>query len=121
MILDYKGFVAEVDLDEDGDFHGRVINTQDVINFYGQTADELQQEFANSVEAYLAFCKDKGQPPEKPFSGKFLVRLNPSVHRALALRAARQGKSLNSFVVERLEQGLEVPETASPSLIPPHS
>jgi predicted HicB family RNase H-like nuclease len=114
MILDYKGFVAEVELDEDGDFHGRVINTQDVINFYGQTAGELQAELAKSIESYLAFCKARGREPEKPYSGKFIIRLDPSVHRALALRAARHGKSLNSFVVERLERGLGSRRKPSP-------
>lgn len=110
MILEYKGYVAQVDLDEDGDFHGRVMNTRDVINFYGQTAVELQGEFTKSVEAYLGLCAEKGMEAERPFSGKFLVRVPPEVHRALAITAARHHKSLNAFVAERLARGLEASE-----------
>jgi predicted HicB family RNase H-like nuclease len=116
MILEYKGYVAQVDLDEDGDFHGRVINTRDVINFYGQTAAELQQEFERSVKTYLAICAEQGEDPERPFSGQFVVRVSPAVHRALAITAARNHLSLNKFVAQRLALGLEaLQEEAPPS------
>jgi predicted HicB family RNase H-like nuclease len=115
MILDYKGFVAQVDLDEDGDFHGRVINTRDVINFYGQTAAELQREFERSVTTYLAVCAEQGQEPERPFSGEFVVRVPPAVHRALVITAARYHMSLNKFIAERLARDLEALEAESPA------
>ena len=115
MILDYKGYVAQVDLDEDGDFHGRVLNTRDVINFYGATAAELQDEFARSVDTYLAVCKEEGREPERPFSGKFVVRVPPEVHRALAVAAARHRVSLNRFVVERLSRDLDAIEEGIPA------
>jgi len=36
------------------------------------------------------------------FSGKFMVRVPPDVHRALALKAAEQGVSLNRLVSAKL-------------------
>lgn len=41
--------------------------------------------------------------PKKPFSGTFSLRLTPRMHRQLALEARRQGKSLNAYLVERLQ------------------
>jgi len=49
----------------------------------------------------------QGEEPPQPladraYSGKFLVRVPPETHRALALRAAEQGVSLNRLVSARL-------------------
>ena len=49
-------------------------------------------------------------PPEpladKAYSGRFLVRVPPETHRALAMRAAEEGVSLNRLVSVRLAGGL---------------
>ena len=45
-------------------------------------------------------------PPEpmadRTYSGKFMVRVPPETHRALAIRAAEEGVSLNRLVSARL-------------------
>jgi predicted HicB family RNase H-like nuclease len=38
----------------------------------------------------------------RSYSGKFIVRIPPEVHRALAIKAAEQGISLNRFISARL-------------------
>jgi predicted HicB family RNase H-like nuclease len=102
--MTYKGYQARVDLDEEaGLFHGQVINTRDVITFQGSSVDELKQAFEDSVDDYLDFCASRGEDPEKPFSGKILVRVPPEVHREIMTEARRQGKSLNAYVLERLQ------------------
>jgi predicted HicB family RNase H-like nuclease len=76
--MTYKGYQAHVELDEQaGLFHGEVINTRDVITFQGSSVEELKQAFEDSVDDYLEFCKSRGEEPEKPFSGRFLVRVTP--------------------------------------------
>lgn len=111
--LEYQGYIALIELDDDEDcFHGRVVNTRDVINFYGHTASELRAEFAKSVDEYVAFCAEQGIAPEKPYSGRFVIRLTPEVHRALAMKAAREQKSLSKLVKERLEDAIREPEGA---------
>ena len=88
------GYQARVELDEEaGVFHGEVINTRDVSTFQGSSVDELKQAFEDSVDDYLEFCASRGEDPEKPFSGKFLVRVPPEVHREIMTKARRQGKS----------------------------
>ena len=43
---------------------------------------------------------------ERTFSGKFMVRVPPETHRALVLRAAEEGVSLNRLVSARLSRHL---------------
>ncbi len=103
--MQYKGYLATVQYDEDAKlFHGEVINTRDVITFQGTSVDELERAFQESVDDYLAFCAERGEEPEKPFSGNFPVRTTPEQHKRIAAAAKRAGKSLNAWVCEQLDQ-----------------
>jgi predicted HicB family RNase H-like nuclease len=106
--MTYKGYQSRVELDEEaGVFHGEVINTRDVTTFQGSSVAKLKRAFEDSVDDYLEFCAARGEDPEKPFSGKFLVRVPPEMHRQIMTEARRQGKSLNAYVVERLQPGTD--------------
>ena len=50
-------------------FHGEVMNLRDVITFHGSSVKELKKAFADSVEDYLAFCKERGEEPRSPIRG----------------------------------------------------
>ncbi len=103
--MQYEDYVARITLDERrGVLHGRVENLADVISFEGVSVDELQKEFEESVNLYLKVCKKKGIEPKRPYSGKFVVRLNPTLHREIAVAADRQGESINKWVERALEQ-----------------
>ena len=59
------------------------------------------------VKAALADMVRSGEsPPEpislRPYSGKFMVRVPPDIHRMLALQAAESGVSLNRLVSSKL-------------------
>ena len=98
-MMEYKGYVATVEYDAEVKiFHGDIINTKDVITFQGRTVDEIEQAFQDSINDYLAWCKEDGVEPEKPYSGKFNVRLSPELHRQIAILAKKRHISLNSFV-----------------------
>jgi predicted HicB family RNase H-like nuclease len=94
---------VEVD-EEAGILHGRVVGLRDVITFQGETVREARREFERSVDSYLAFCGSRGEDPERPYSGKFLVRVDPKLHRALAHAAEAQNTSLNALVESALER-----------------
>jgi len=108
MVMKYKGYVADVELDEEaGVLHGRVINTRDMITFESSTVDDLKREFHASVNSYLQFCQQRGVEPEKPYSGEFVVRVPKSLHRRLATIASIRKQSLNKLVNEYLEREAE--------------
>lgn len=101
----YKGYVGLFQIDDDADvIRGQVVNTRDTITFQGQSVAEAVQAFHESVDDYLDFCKDLGEAPEKPFSGKLLVRLSPEDHRALSTAAQARGVSINRLVSHALKK-----------------
>jgi predicted HicB family RNase H-like nuclease len=103
--MTYEGDEAVVEYDEDSDLcHGEVMNTRDVITFQGRSVDELKAAFGESVEVYLAFCRERGEEPEKRYSGQFVIRVDPLLHRALASAAKRSGTSLNKWFAATLER-----------------
>ncbi len=101
--MKYKGYEGSITFDEDAEiFHGEVINTKDVITFQGQSVKELKKAFKDSIDDYLDFCQKKGEKPEKPFSGNLLIRIDPELHKKLAVLARKKKKSLNAYIKERL-------------------
>jgi len=104
-MMEYKGYTGKVEFDaEDGIFHGEVIDTRDVVTFQGESVAELQKAFRDSVDDYLAFCAERGEEPDKPFSGQFITRISPELHREVNLAAKLAGKSLNAWVGEQLTE-----------------
>jgi predicted HicB family RNase H-like nuclease len=104
-MLSHKGYTGHVELDEEaGLFHGEVLDTRDVITFQGRSIEEIQAAFRDSVDDYLAYCTERGEEPDKPFSGRLMVRLAPELHRRLFVEARRSGKSLNQLIAEKLQR-----------------
>ncbi len=105
--MHYKGYEAIIEFDADaGVFHGELVGLRDVVTFDGRSVEELQSALADSVDDYLDFCASRGEAPERPFSGRFVVRTEPDLHRAAAVAAKRDGVSLNKWVAKALQQAL---------------
>ena len=104
-MITYKGYIASIDADlDDGILVGRIINTRDIIGFHGETVSETTESFHAVIDEYLEDCRKKGKDPNKPYSGKFNLRLSPQLHSEIAAAAAKTGKSLNQWVVDELEK-----------------
>jgi predicted HicB family RNase H-like nuclease len=101
----YKGYAAAVAFDEDDRvFHGRVLGVRDVVTFEAETAAELVEAFHDSVDDYLAFHRERGTEPERPFSGTLSLRLAPELHRSVAAAAGLRAKSVNQWIAEALDE-----------------
>lgn len=106
--MEYKGYIGKIEVDEEaGILYGEVINIRDVITFEGQSVKEAQRAFRESVDDYLAFCAERGESPEKPFSGKFVIRLPADLHRKAYIQAKLADKSLNGWVTEVIQAALQ--------------
>lgn len=103
--MSYKGYAARVEFDpEDRIFVGHLAGVRDIVGFHGASVDELEHAFHEAVDDYLAACKKLGQSPERPASGKLMLRIAPEDHAA-ALRAAElAGMSLNQWAGETLRR-----------------
>ena len=82
-----------------------------MISFYGSSVEELREEMAASVDTYLEVCEEKGIDPDRPYSGKLMVRITPELHRNMALAAASEGKSMNQWLSETIEEAVDVDDT----------
>jgi predicted HicB family RNase H-like nuclease len=99
----YKGYIGNIIYDENNKiFHGDIINTRDVITFQGHSVEELEKAFHDSIDDYISWCNDEGLSPEKPYSGKFNLRISPELHRKIAIEAKKNHLSLNKYVEKAL-------------------
>ena len=107
--MSHKGYTARVEFDErDNVFVGRVLGIRTMISFHGETVAELRHEFEAAVDDYVADCKQQGLKPEKPASGKLLLRVPPEVHGAALVAAQAAGKSLNQWATELLQEAVHL-------------
>ena len=105
--MEYKGYNAEVVFDDSiGMLHGSVINLKDMITFETDRTDQIEAEFHAAVDDYIAWCKEEGEEPERPYSGEFRVRVGSDLHRSLAIAAANTEVSLNTYIKERLAEAV---------------
>jgi len=103
--MEYRGYVVDIVFDDEAKvFHGRVKGIKDVVTFEATDAEGLEREFHTSVDEYLAFCEEMGRSPEKPFSGKVLLRISNEVHRNAWITAEKLGLSLNAFIASAVEE-----------------
>ncbi len=108
-MIEYKGYIGVVDFDPEINlFHGTVINTQDIITFYGASVTELRAEMQKSLEVYFEVCEEQGKTPDKPFSGTLTIETTPELYSRIALNAARRQLEINVYLQEVLEKVVSV-------------
>jgi predicted HicB family RNase H-like nuclease len=98
-IMHYKGYSARINYsDEDSLFVGHVAGICDVIGFHGESVKELRAAFEEAVDDYLQTCSRLGREPQKTYSGKLSLRLEPALHASIACKAELAHKSINQWV-----------------------
>lgn len=103
--LKYKGFIGSVNFsEEDSIFFGKIEGINEMVNFEGQSVQELTEAFHEAVNDYLAYCEEEGIQPHKSYSGLLNVRLTPEIHSRVAMLAQRAGISINAFIKQALEK-----------------
>jgi predicted HicB family RNase H-like nuclease len=103
--MTYKGYLAKINFDgRDGVFWGKVMGIKDSVTFEGETVALLAEDFHNAIDHYLDDCKKQGRLPAKPYSGRLTLRLSPAAHAKIATAATHDGKSLNKWVADTLDQ-----------------
>ncbi|MBE3063974.1 MAG: type II toxin-antitoxin system HicB family antitoxin [Spirochaetes bacterium] len=84
-----NGFAGQVDFDPDAEvFGGTVVNANVLMSFEGKTVAERRKSLRDVVDAYLADCTAAGKQHEKPYNGTIIIRVDPEIHRRLAMKAA---------------------------------
>ena len=101
--MSYRGYTTSMVFDaEDKIIVGRVLDVDDIISFHGESVSEFEVNFHSAIDGYLSACEQLGSAPEKPASGKLMLRVAPTVHAAALKAAARSGVSLNKWAEQAL-------------------
>ena len=104
-MTEHNGYIGIIDFDPEIDlFHGTVINTHDVITFYGASVTELRSEMQKSLEVYFKFCEEQGKVPDKPFSGELTIKTSPELYGQIAMNAARRQLEIDVYLQEVIEK-----------------
>jgi predicted HicB family RNase H-like nuclease len=101
--MTYRGYRASMTLDADDHILvGRVLDIDDIVSFHGESVAEFEQAFQAAIDSYLEACAKLKQEPDKPASGRLMLRIDPVVHAAAFKAAKRSGQSLNKWAEQVL-------------------
>ncbi|MDR2892945.1 MAG: type II toxin-antitoxin system HicB family antitoxin [Deltaproteobacteria bacterium] len=101
--MKYNNYLGTVEYsEEDGCLFGRLLGISDIISYEGESVSELRSAFEEAVEDYLETCAKIGKAPQRPYSGKVMLRISPELHASIAIKAESSGKSLNQWAAETL-------------------
>lgn len=107
--MTYKGYAARVEFDaRDNIFVGRILGIRDIVSFHAETVVKLRKAFGEAVDDYVETCVKLGKTPEKPASGKLMLRVPPEVHGSALAAAQAAGKSLNQWATEVLREAAHI-------------
>jgi predicted HicB family RNase H-like nuclease len=101
--MTYKGYTTTMEYDAvDKVIVGRILGIRDRIAFHGESVAAFEANFHESVDDYLAACEEFGKKPDKPASGRLMLRVPPAVHSAALAAARASGESLNQWAAKVL-------------------
>jgi predicted HicB family RNase H-like nuclease len=79
---------------------------------HGSDETEVYRELCRILDEWIEIYRNDGRPLPPPtnkrYSGRFLLRTGPEMHRALAVRALSENESLNTFVVKSLRKAVQM-------------
>ncbi len=104
-LLSYKNYNGTVEYSkEDRCLYGKVVGIKSLLSYEGSSVQELEEAFQTVIDEYIRDCEERNVQPETPYKGSFNIRINPELHRMVAIYAMENGKSLNAAVEEALKQ-----------------
>lgn len=107
-MLEHRGYFGSIEASvEDGILFGKLEFISALVNYEGETVQELKAAFESAVDDYLQTCQIKGYEPEIPCKGSFNVRVGHDLHLAAAVKAKELGVSLNDFVRNALNNAAQ--------------
>ena len=117
-MIEYQGYTGVFEFDpEMALFAGHVVDLRDEIYFEGESVDELTDSMRRAVDHYLSVCEMRGDQPERPFSGRFNVRVEPATHRRISAAAAAAGLSMNEWITGLVTSRLSAIDRAAEVLV----
>ena len=110
-VMKFGEYEAVISFDPDiALFRGEFIGLNGGADFYADSIAKLRKEGEISLRVFLDFAKEKHIEPRKHFSGQFVLRLKPEIHKRYVLLAKAHNISLNQMLSRTLEQAAQTVE-----------
>ncbi len=104
-MMEINGYRSVITYDPEIEmFRGEFVGLNGGADFYASDIKSLKKEASISLKVFLDMCNEEDVKPRKEYSGKFNVRVPSSLHADIASAASADGKSLNQWIVEALDQ-----------------
>jgi predicted HicB family RNase H-like nuclease len=104
-MMEINGYRAVIQYDPEIEmFRGEFVGLNGSADFYAGDIESLKKEGVISLRVFMDACKERGIETRRDYSGRFNVRLPADLHADIVDAAASEGKSLNRWVVEALDQ-----------------
>ncbi len=101
--MSYRDYAARIEYSDDDEcFVGHIAGIRDIVGFHGDSVVEIRKAFTEAVDDYLETAERLGRAPQKPYSGKIMLRVDPALHAKVAMQADAAGKSINQWAAEQL-------------------
>ena len=106
--MTYKGYAARIEYSEEDEcLVGHLVGIRSIVGFDGKSVTELRKRFRAAVDHYLEASETLGLAPEKPFSGRMMLRMSPNLHARASAAAQVKGVSLNQWAAQALDQATQ--------------
>jgi predicted HicB family RNase H-like nuclease len=106
-MLEINGYRAIIQYDPEIEmFRGEFVDLNGGADFYAKDIDGLRKEGEISLNVFLEMCREDGVEPRKSYSGRFNLRVSPKLHEEVSVRAAAEGKSLNQWVADVIDEAI---------------
>lgn len=94
----FKGHFASVEFDPKGRvLIGKLAGIKDIVTFQADAPASIITAFRKAVDDYVRSCEAAGKTPERPYSGKLTIRIDPTTHAEAARAAELSGLSFSAW------------------------
>ena len=106
-MLIYRGFIGQIDYDDENKtLVGEVVNSTDLIEFSGNSAGDIKQNFQSCIDEYLSFQKEYAHNNPIPFIGNFTICLTTDKQDKVIKAAQENGQSISHWLNQRVDSHL---------------
>ncbi|MCK5542889.1 MAG: type II toxin-antitoxin system HicB family antitoxin [Desulfobacterales bacterium] len=108
-LMEINGFKAVIKYDPEIEmFRGEFLELNGGADFYAKDIENLKKEGSISLKVFLDACKKRNMKPKKEYSGKFNLRVPSNLHADIVSAASAEGKSLNQWIVDALDNAAHI-------------
>jgi len=106
MLL-HNGFIGKIEFDDHRlCLTGEVLNATDLLEFDGQTAEEIKRNFIKCVEDYCELHKYHNNQNSIPFIGSYNISLSKDKQEQVMKAAKKEGSSMEIWLNRRVNDHL---------------